>query len=116
LCIIENTKTLHFIVEGEETWYHGTIGDHAQSIINIGIDMSRGERFKDFSHAGGFYLQDNLKSAIKWSQILAGNGVYSAVVIYRFNSDDLKQKNWVGQEIFGLKNRRNWIRVVQFYR
>ena len=53
------------------TWYHGTTADFAKNLVEIGIDLQRGGRKLDFSNGRGFYVQDDLHSAIVWSQKMA---------------------------------------------
>jgi hypothetical protein len=58
-------------IPGFMTWYHGTINDHAEDIIHHGINWNKGLPMMDFSNGKGFYLQDNLVSAIAWSKLQA---------------------------------------------
>jgi hypothetical protein len=53
------------------TWYHGTTNNHAEDIIRHGINWNKGLPMMDFSNGKGFYLQDNLVSAIAWSKLQA---------------------------------------------
>jgi hypothetical protein len=53
------------------TWYHGTTADHAEDIIHHGINWTKGLPMMDFSNGKGFYLQDNLQSAMAWAQLMA---------------------------------------------
>ena len=111
---------------GLMTWYHGTTEKHANAIINHGIDWQLGRPKKDFSNGKGFYLQDNLQSAVEWAEKLARNQypvsriqypVYSAVLVFRFTESELETMNWrYNQPTFDENNLEAFTRVVQFYR
>ncbi len=121
------------------TWYHGTTEEHANAIINNGIDWQLGQPKKDFSNGKGFYLQDNLQSAVEWPERRARNKkerprnqhpvlryqnpvpriqypVSSAVLVYRFTESELRTMNWWNQPTFGRNNQGDFKTVVQFYR
>jgi hypothetical protein len=107
------------------TWYHGTTEKHANAIINHGIDWQLGRPKKDFSNGKGFYLQDNLQSAVEWAERLARNEeerfgrhpVFFAVLVFRFTESELETMNWrYNQPTFDENNLEAFTRVVQFYR
>ena len=106
-----------------KTWYHGTTADDADFIIRNGINCTMGLPKKDFSDGNGFYIQDDLKSAIKWPRVRAGGEeVLTAVLIYQFTTRDLETMNWENQThlqrqpVFNNSDLNAWTRIVQFYR
>ncbi len=98
------------------TWYHGTTAADAKFIISDGIKLNIGLPNKDFSDGKGFYIQDDLKSAIKWPRIRAGSEVSSAVLIYRLKKKDLETMSWPRQRVFDDSNLDAWRSIVQYYR
>lgn len=59
-----NSRLSHIAIPCEDGyWYHGTSHKAAQSILDIGIDLSKGKEKQDFSDGHGFYLTSNFEDA-----------------------------------------------------
>ncbi len=104
------------LIPGEETWYHGTTSDNAKNIVDNGISSREvNTRRQDFSDGGGFYLQDNLESAIFWAKSKSRTrGIkYSSVLIYRVSKNELERHKT--QQDFD-SSRHEWTQVIRYYR
>jgi hypothetical protein len=53
--------------EGYDLFYHGTDHKSAISILEDGIDLTKGKRTCDFSHGKGFYLNNKYQEARNWA-------------------------------------------------
>ncbi|XP_057297384.1 uncharacterized protein LOC130627690, partial [Hydractinia symbiolongicarpus] len=64
-------------------WYHGTSHKAAQSIFDIGIDLSKGKEKQDFSDGYGFYLTPNFKDAKHYA--LENGHPGGSILVFEFN-------------------------------
>ncbi|MER5527129.1 DUF6531 domain-containing protein [Streptomyces sp. NPDC002677] len=63
--------------------YHGTVGQHADSIMANGIDMTASARKMDFGK-GGFYVTNDARQALDWAKKLADErGGVPAVIHFK---------------------------------
>ena len=92
-------------------FFHSTTHESAQKIIENGIILQKGERYKDFSDGCGFYLGNDFKDALsaKWAR---NRPPCSAVLVFRFAEAELRDfRNLVGLDLQG--NIDEWKYVVQ---
>lgn len=97
-----------------EIFFHATTHDSAQNIIENGIILQKGERYKDFSHGWGFYLGNDFKDALstRWAR---NRPPCSAVLVFRVAEAELRDvRNLVGLDLKG--NIGEWKNVVQEFR
>lgn len=94
-----------------EIFYHATTHPSAKNIIEKGIKLDKGERFKDFSHGWGFYLTDDFKAALstRWAR---NRPPCSAVLVFRVAKAKLRDaNNLAGLDLKG--NIEEWKYVIQ---
>ncbi|XP_013785274.1 uncharacterized protein LOC106469327 [Limulus polyphemus] len=49
-------------------FFHGTSHNHADNIIQNGIQLNEGSGFQDFSHNDGFYITSEIEYALDWAK------------------------------------------------
>lgn len=96
-----------------ELFYHGTNHGSAENIIEDGIDLSRGERRKDFSSRDGFYVGRDLDEALDatWA---SNRPSVSAVIIFRVMKNELRQQTIAGLDL--QNDEHQWKEVVKEFR
>lgn len=99
------------IDEDHEVFVHGTGHEHAQDIIEGGIDIKRGTGRQDFSNGDGFYLGDDFEEACRWP---ASRGHHNtAVLVFRVEKTELRGPD-KGLDLRSDKKR--WVELVKQFR
>ena len=90
-------------------FFHGTSHDGALSILRQGIMLSEGTKTGDFSSGNGFYLTDNLNTAL--DQAISKYKRQPAVLIYKFSINNLG--NFEGLDLRGQAARDQWKTIIK---
>ncbi|KAJ7331261.1 hypothetical protein OS493_020046 [Desmophyllum pertusum] len=103
--------------DGFEIFLHGTSYEHAEDIIENGIDLRRGKKGQDFSDGDGFYLGKNFDEAFKWTGIRRHPS--SAVLVFRVKTSELRGDN--NENGYDLQDprkniKKEWQEVVSQFR
>ena len=101
---------LRSIVESENHWFHGTNKRSAERIKKNGIILQQGQKYLDFSHGQGFYLNSSFRDAKCWALQKSRTvpSTIGAVLIHNFSRDSFKGVL--------LNTKDEWQQVVRYYR
>lgn len=93
-------------------YYHGTSHKAAQSIFDIGIDLTKGKEKQDFSDGHGFYLTSNFENAKHYAHD-AGS-----ILAFKFNfgKPTLPSENKPPKGLDLTDDRDEWRCVVKYNR
>ncbi|XP_022243335.1 uncharacterized protein LOC111086092 [Limulus polyphemus] len=63
-------------------FFHGTSHNHADKIIQNGIQLNEGSRCQDFSHKDGFYMTSKIEYALDWAKHKNYSNRAAVIVFY----------------------------------
>ena len=87
--LYHSIPSLSSLDDNFKIFFHSTKHDSAKNIIEKGIILRKGGRFKDFSDGWGFYLGNDLEDALSatWAR---NKSQCSAVLVFLFAKAELK--------------------------
>jgi phosphatidylserine/phosphatidylglycerophosphate/cardiolipin synthase-like enzyme len=112
---IDIAKTVDLSDKNSKYWFHGTLGVHAENILEFGIDPKKGRDKQDFSSSKrrGFYLGKSLDMAVQWVFDTWVDYV-GAVLIYKVDKNLLQNEGDKHQDLTG--NKDDWANTVRLCR